>query len=103
METVQNLLKTLMQKIIVLDQNYRSTNAILEKANQLIVKNINRPKAKNLTSNLGYGEHVSIVELDNDYQEAQYVINEIKHLVSKGFKYSDIAILYRHNALSRLF
>lgn len=96
-------IKDFNAKIIVLDQNYRSTNAILEKANQLIVKNINRPKAKNLTSNLGYGEHVSIVELDNDYQEAQYVINEIKHLVSKGFKYSDIAILYRHNALSRLF
>lgn len=88
---------------IVLDKNYRSTTKILKAANKLIAFNANRPSAKNLDSDLGEGKDITYYVAPTDYRETFYVINEIKRLVLEGYRYDDIAVLYRNNALSRLF
>ncbi len=89
---------------VVLEKNYRSTNQILEAANRLIAFNFNRPGSKNLKSDLGVGEPITYYAADSDYNETFYVVNEIERLVRfSGYKYDDFAILYRNNALSRLF
>ena len=96
-------IKDFKAKQIVLEKNYRSTNYILKAANQLIGHNMNRPGKKNLESDLGLGEPIIYHKAQTDYQETFYVINEIHRLISQGYSYDDIAILYRNNALSRLF
>ncbi|MGA0351250.1 MAG: ATP-dependent helicase [Acholeplasmataceae bacterium] len=88
---------------VVLDQNYRSTNKILEAANRLINHNKNRPATKNLISELGPGQEVIYFNAPNDYRETFYVINEISRLQSEGYPLHEIAVLYRNNALSRIF
>ena len=89
---------------VVLDKNYRSTNYILKAANKLIAHNFNRPSSKNLESDLGLGDPITYYVADNDYNETFYVINEIERLIRFGnYTYDDFAILYRNNALSRLF
>jgi DNA helicase II / ATP-dependent DNA helicase PcrA len=88
---------------VVLDQNYRSTNQILKAANQLIQYNMNRPAAKNLESDLGVGDAPVIHHAQNDIRETFFVVNEIQRLKQIGIEYDDIAVLYRNNALSRLF
>ncbi len=88
----------------VLDLNYRSTAEILKYANKLITHNQNRPFKKNLQSHLGNGIEPFIITAPNDFGEAQMVANEIQRLVrDQGYEYNDIAILYRNNALSRIF
>ena len=88
---------------VILDKNYRSTNYILQAANKLISNNLNRPSQKNLESDLGLGNPIIYHTAQSDYQETFYVINEINKLIQQGYSYDDIAILYRNNALSRLF
>lgn len=88
---------------IILDQNYRSTNDILNTANLLINHNQNRILGKALKSDLGLGQHVTFYTAQNDYQETYFVIDEIRRLKRQGISYQDIAILYRNNALSRIF
>ncbi|MDR4968032.1 MAG: UvrD-helicase domain-containing protein [Acholeplasmataceae bacterium] len=88
---------------IILEQNYRSTNQILKAANQLIQYNFNRPSAKNLESDLGVGEPPIYHHAESDYRETFFVVNEIHKLTQRGYQYDDIAVLYRNNALSRLF
>jgi len=88
---------------VILDKNYRSTNYILQAANKLIANNLNRPSQKNLESDLGLGNPIIYHTAQSDYQETFYVINEINKLIQQGYSYDDIAILYRNNALSRLF
>ena len=88
---------------IILEQNYRSTNQILRAANQLINYNFNRPQAKNLESDLGVGEAPIYHHAQNDIRESFYVVNEIRRLRNLGYAYDDMAVLYRNNALSRLF
>jgi DNA helicase-2/ATP-dependent DNA helicase PcrA len=88
---------------VILDKNYRSTNYILQAANKLIANNFNRPSQKNLESDLGLGNPIIYHTAQSDYQETFYVINEINKLRQQGYSYDDIAILYRNNALSRLF
>ncbi len=88
---------------VILDKNYRSTNYILQAANKLIANNLNRPSQKNLESDLGLGNPITYHTAQSDYQETFYVINEINKLIQQGYTYDDIAILYRNNALSRLF
>ncbi len=88
---------------VILDKNYRSTNYILQAANKLIANNLNRPSQKNLESDLGLGNPITYHTAQSDYQETFYVINEINKLIQQGYNYDDIAILYRNNALSRLF
>lgn len=88
---------------VILEQNYRSTNQILKAANQLIQYNFNRPSAKNLESDLGVGEPPIYHHAESDYRETFFVVNEIHKLIQRGYQYDDIAVLYRNNALSRLF
>ncbi|BCR35158.1 ATP-dependent helicase [Mariniplasma anaerobium] len=96
-------LKDFNAQEVVLDKNYRSTNLILNAANKLIANNFNRPSEKNLQSDLGQGEPIVYNKEQSDYQETFYVVNQINQLIRKGYQYDDIAILYRNNALSRLF
>src|SRR2546423_8039655 len=88
-------------KTIQLEQNYRSTNAILEAANAVISNNRER-KPKNLWSELGDGEPVRVVEVEDEHSEARYVAAEIALLVEQGFSGSEIAVFYRTNAQSRV-
>ncbi|MDX9691450.1 MAG: UvrD-helicase domain-containing protein [Acholeplasmataceae bacterium] len=88
---------------VLLEQNYRSTNQILKAANQLINYNFNRPAAKNLESDLGYGEAPIYHHADTDFRETFFIANEIQRLHQLGYAYDDMAVLYRNNALSRLF
>lgn len=86
--------------VIKLEQNYRSTNVILNAANSVIKNNINR-KSKNLWTDVEGGEKVQVFEADTDRTEANYVANVISKGVLEGKEYKDFAILYRNNSLSR--
>jgi DNA helicase-2/ATP-dependent DNA helicase PcrA len=88
-------------KTIALEQNYRSTNSILEAANGVISNNRER-KPKNLWSELGDGEPVRVVEVEDEHSEARYVAAEIARLVEEGFNGREIAVFYRTNAQSRV-
>jgi DNA helicase-2/ATP-dependent DNA helicase PcrA len=88
-------------RTIALEQNYRSTNAILRSANALIAHNRER-KPKNLWSELGEGEPVRVLEVEDEHAEARFVAAEIAALVDEGFAGSEIAVFYRTNAQSRV-
>ncbi len=90
-------------KTIILDQNYRSTNHILNAANHLINHNSARTNAKQLESDLGQGFEVHYFLAPTEYNEAYFIMNQIKMLKMEGYAYDQIAILYRNNALSRNF
>ena len=85
---------------IVLSKNYRSTNSILSVANSLIEKNQNRVK-KALSGSFEDGERVKYLHAKNDKDEIKYICDEIANYVKNGGKYSDIAVLYRSNYVSR--
>ena len=88
-------------KVIKLVQNYRSTGYILEAANQVIANNRKRKKKELRTSN-GDGDKIVVVNTDSQMGEADFVAGTIKRFVEKGkYKYSDCAVLYRINSLSR--
>ena len=88
-------------KVIKLVQNYRSTGSILEAANQVIANNRKRKKKELRTSN-GEGDKIVVVNTDSQMGEADFVASTIRKFVDKGkFKFSDCAVLYRMNALSR--
>lgn len=88
---------------VVLDANYRSTQSILDKANTLISKNHDREK-KNLRSfDNRIGRPVEFITAFNDAEEARQIATKIKNFHEDGFKYSDMAIIYRSNFLSRTF
>ncbi|PWB15171.1 UvrD-helicase domain-containing protein [Comamonas sp. JNW] len=87
---------------IKLEQNYRSYSNILDSANALISHNSNR-LGKNLRTDQGPGEPVRVSESATDMAEAQWMVEEIKSLIkSDGFARSEIAVLYRSNAQSRI-
>jgi ATP-dependent DNA helicase UvrD/PcrA len=86
---------------IALEQNYRSTQNILDAANGVIQHNRER-KEKNLWSELGDGEPVRVVEVEDEHAEARYVAAEIALLVEEGFNGSEVAVFYRTNAQSRV-
>src|SRR6201997_453720 len=88
-------------RTIALEQNYRSTNSILEAANAVIRNNRER-KEKNLWSELGDGEPVRVIEVEDEHSEARYVAAEIALLVEEGFSGSEVAVFYRTNAQSRV-
>ncbi|MFP4177214.1 MAG: ATP-dependent helicase [Acholeplasmataceae bacterium] len=88
---------------VMLEQNYRSTNLILKAANKLISFNIDRPAAKNLASDLGTGVPPVYHGAETGFRETYFVINEIERLRREGHRYEDMVVLYRNNALSRLF
>ena len=86
---------------IALEQNYRSTNAILGAANSVIENNRDR-KPKRLFSDLGEGEPVQVVEVEDEHTEARFVAAEIARLVESGWSAAEIAVFYRTNAQSRV-
>lgn len=88
-------------KVILLEENYRSTNNILKAANS-VIKNNSEGKKLNLWSSKRDGELIDYIRCEDEIKEANYVINKIKDLISNGYKYSDIAVLYRTNAQSRV-
>jgi superfamily I DNA/RNA helicase len=88
--------------VVKLEQNYRSTNAILNTANALI-KNNPRRRPKQLWSAAGDGEKVRILQMKDDREEAEFITNEIaQRTVTEGRKHEDFAVLFRMNAQSRL-
>lgn len=87
-------------RTIKLEQNYRSTNVILDAANFVIKHNTKR-KDKNLWCDTKSKELISLKTTNNDFEEARYVVGEIKNIGEKT-SYSDCAVLYRTNAQSRL-
>lgn len=89
-------------KVILLEQNYRSTKRILLAANKVISRNMNR-KEKNLWTENQEGNKICYYRADSEQGEAQFVVGKIKELTRDGNrKLSDIAILYRTNAQSRV-
>ena len=88
-------------KVILLEENYRSTQNILDAANSVIKHNKMR-KDKNLWCNNDIGSKVKYIKADSDKEECEYVSNKIKELHDNNVSYEDIAILYRTNAQSRL-
>jgi DNA helicase II / ATP-dependent DNA helicase PcrA len=86
---------------IALEQNYRSTQHILDAANGVIAHNRER-KEKNLWSELGDGDPVRVIEVEDEHAEARYVAAEIALLVEEGFSGSEVAVFYRTNAQSRV-
>ncbi|MFV0339365.1 MAG: ATP-dependent helicase, partial [Parachlamydiaceae bacterium] len=98
---VKNILEFQDAKVIKLEQNYRSTNAILKAANSVIRNNKSRhPKA--LWSQMGEGSPINVLVLNNEQEEAEavaYLIGKLKE--TQGVRFKDVAILYRSNALSR--
>jgi DNA helicase II / ATP-dependent DNA helicase PcrA len=86
---------------IALEQNYRSTQHILDAANGIIGHNRER-KEKNLWSELGDGDPVRVIEVEDEHAEARYVAAEIAMLVEEGFSGSEVAVFYRTNAQSRV-
>ncbi len=88
-------------RVIKLEQNYRSHGNILSAANELIAKNRER-LGKNLWTDAGAGEPIRVFEGYGDQDEAAFIVDEVKALHREGLALSDIALLYRSNAQSRV-
>src|SRR5712691_8151455 len=86
---------------VALEQNYRSTNAILRAANAVIENNRER-KPKHLFSDLGEGDPVEAIEVEDEHAEARFVAARVAALVEEGYSGSEIAVFYRMNAQSRV-
>lgn len=90
-------------KVIRLEQNYRSTQTILDAANGVIANNEER-KRKTLWTQNGEGEKIAFHQFETGYDEADYVAKDVVAKVREGiYQYRDCAVLYRTNAQSRLF
>jgi DNA helicase-2/ATP-dependent DNA helicase PcrA len=88
--------------LVLLEQNYRSTNTILKAANNIIKNNSTRIP-KNLYSTKGDGELITHYKAVTARDEVEYIATKIMSMVRKGYSYNDFAILYRANATSRQF
>jgi DNA helicase-2/ATP-dependent DNA helicase PcrA len=88
-------------RVIPLEQNYRSTTAILELANALISRNRHR-QAKHLWSDLGEGERPRYHATASDREEAELVVSEVHRALRDGFSLREMAVIYRTNAQSRV-
>lgn len=87
-------------RVIRLEQNYRSTQYILDGANAIISHNLNR-KGKTLFTNRGNGEKITVHRLENQLEEAKYIVSTIEELIRRDSRaYRDFAVLYRMNAQS---
>ena len=90
-------------KVVVLDQNYRSTGNILKAANAVIISNERRRK-KNLWTARDMGEKIYVLLAPNEYQEADFILSGMHRLHNFcGYRYGDMAVLYRINAMSRIY
>lgn len=90
-----------ISKIIKLEQNYRSHGNILEAANTLIRNNSGR-LGKNLWTSEGHGEPIRVYNAPTDFDEAAFIVDEVKSLRAEGVSLSQVALLYRSNAQSRV-
>ncbi|HKI65330.1 MAG TPA: 3'-5' exonuclease, partial [Burkholderiales bacterium] len=90
-----------VQKVIRLEQNYRSHGNILDAANALIANNRKR-LGKNLWTAAGEGEPLRVFEAESDAFEARWIVEEVQALVNDGARRADLAVLYRSNAQSRV-
>ena len=88
-------------KVVVLDQNYRSTETILAAANAVIANN-GRRQPKHLWSDLGVGRPITLYDAEDERDEGGFVAEEVLSLASEGFDLADVAIFYRVNAQSRV-
>ncbi len=89
--------------VIKLEQNYRSTQNILDAANHVIANNHGRKSKKLWTAN-GRGDRLAFCQFGNGYEEAEFAAKDITEKVFRdGYRYKDCAVLYRTNAQSRLF
>jgi DNA helicase II / ATP-dependent DNA helicase PcrA len=88
-------------EVVKLEQNYRSTQTILNASNGVIANNRQR-KDKFLWSELGEGDPVHVRELEDEHAEARFVVSEIERLVEQGESRDEIAVFYRTNAQSRV-
>jgi DNA helicase II / ATP-dependent DNA helicase PcrA len=88
-------------EVVKLEQNYRSTQTILNASNAVISNNRER-KDKFLWSELGEGDPVHVRELEDEHAEARFVVSEIERLVEEGESRDEIAVFYRTNAQSRV-
>jgi DNA helicase-2/ATP-dependent DNA helicase PcrA len=88
-------------RVVKLEQNYRSTETILRAANAVIANN-RGGISKRLWSELGQGDQVELRALEDEHAEARFVVGEIQRLVDEGAARSEIAVLYRTNAMSRV-
>ncbi len=99
---INNLIKDYPNiKVVNLEQNYRSTQTILEAANSVVSKNTTHPILKLWTENQS-GTKIKIYTAKSGFDEADFIIDEVKHLANGQGDYSDVAILYRTNAQSRV-
>ncbi|MHB2022087.1 MAG: 3'-5' exonuclease, partial [Mycobacteriales bacterium] len=88
--------------VVLLEQNYRSSQTILSAANAVIARNPGRP-AKNLWTDSGPGERIVGYVAENEHDEAAFVAGEIDRLTDAGARPGDMAVFYRTNAQSRVF
>jgi DNA helicase-2/ATP-dependent DNA helicase PcrA len=88
-------------QVVKLEQNYRSTQTILDASNAVIRNNRAR-KEKQLWSDLGEGDPVHVRELEDEHAEARFVVSEIERLVDEGTSRDEVAVFYRTNAQSRV-
>ncbi len=89
-------------KVVKLEQNYRSTQTILDAANAVISDQPLRAREKELWSEIGEGDPIHIRELDDEHAEARFVAGELERLVDAGASRSEIAVFYRTNSQSRV-
>ncbi len=90
-----------VRRIIRLEQNYRSQGNILDAANALIHHNQTR-LGKNLWTAEGSGEPIRLFEANSDFEEAAFIVDEVRSLQREGIEFSNMALLYRSNAQSRV-
>ncbi len=88
-------------RVVKLEQNYRSTETILSAANAVIANN-RGGIAKRLWSELGQGDQIQLRALEDEHAEARFVVGEIERLLDEGASRTEIAVLYRTNAMSRV-
>jgi DNA helicase-2/ATP-dependent DNA helicase PcrA len=88
-------------QVVKLEQNYRSTQTILDAANA-VIRNNRGQKPKSLWTDIGEGDPIRIRELDDEHAEARYVSGEIQRLVDEGTSRAEIAVFYRTNSQSRV-
>ncbi|MDX1625020.1 MAG: DNA helicase II [Wenzhouxiangellaceae bacterium] len=101
-ENVQHFVRDFDPRIIRLEQNYRSTKTILEAANRVIDHNTDR-MGKNLWTEGEEGDPIRVFAAYNEDEEAEFVIARIQDWLESGRKPSEVGVLYRSNAQSRLF
>src|SRR5947209_2669016 len=87
--------------VVKLEQNYRSTQTIIDAANA-VIRNNRGQKLKSLWTELGQGDPIQVRELEDEHAEARYVAGEVQRLLDEGVSRAEIAIFYRTNAQSRV-